>query len=498
MPSIPLTAAVLDRRGAVRLTAASLLAGVVVAAAAPAALAAPAGLAPILQNTPVLASADPSARAKFSLTIGVLVSFTGNRKNGYTGVSHARGYGWVPDSAVGRPGEVALARTVRAVEVMSRLDSSAVAQFRLAQGSVVGLTGSRRNGLVGVTHEWGYGWVPADALGAAYSGPKPGPGPAPSGFGQTAVTVQVHSTSDKASAVKFSLSAGTIVRFLGTRRGMMVGVSHPLGYGWVPRDLVDATGRTGLPATEYFQSHTAEGRTYGYHVVADGIDLSRPVGVVVYLEGDYWYDSSSLYKVPSGPKLTAIAAEANRRNMVVVVPQTPRPRRTGYGYIWWWPSERPGNNVWLTSLLSDLYTRFPMLYPSRHWFLGYSGGAEFATFEFFARSPESVMSGGGAVLVAGGGMYDDPGMPQFFALPSSGFRQRVWLQWFVGDRDGTGSTVPETWSALRATERGERVYREAGFTRTSRTVLAGLDHGDYNLAELLGRGLEAGGIARLR
>lgn len=498
MTSSALPTAVLDRRRILRLTAASLVTAGAAAAAAPVAVAATPGLGPILQDTGVLATADPSARTKFSLTVGTLVGFTGNRRNGFTGITHARGYGWIPDTHVGEAGTDAVASALTLLEVRATADPSGAVKFRIPAGAALGFTGNRRGTQVGVRHAYGYGWAPADQVGPASSGLLPEGEPAPTGLGETLGDLEVRATSDPAGAVKFSLPAGMMLRFLGTQRGSMVGVSHPRGYGWAPRELVGPTHRPAYPATAYFQSHSADGRTYGYHVIAEGIDASRPIGMAVYLEGDYLHDSASAFLRPEGTRTTSIAAEANRRNLILVIPQTPRPYRSGYGHIWWWPEERPANNAWLTPLLQGLYESHPLLDDARHWFLGYSGGAEFGTHEFFARQPEAVMRGGGAVFVGGGGMYTHTGATPFFSLPSARFRRSVSLQWYVGNEDSLGSTNPPTWSAYTATGNGERVYREAGFTRTSRTVLHGLDHGEYDLAGLLGRGLQDSGVHRLR
>lgn len=498
MTSSALPTAVLDRRGVLRLTAASVLAAGAVAAAAPAAPAAAPGLGPILQDTGVLATADPSARTKSSLGVGTLVGFTGNRKNGFTGISHARGYGWVPDAHVGEAGTDAVASALTLLEVRATAGADGALKFRIPAGGTLGFTGNRRDSYVGVRHAYGYGWAPADQIGPVTSGQLPAAEPAPTGLGETLGPLEVRSTSDPAGAVRFSLPSGTMVRFLGSRRGSMVGVSHPRGYGWAPGELLGPTSRPAFPPTAYFQSHTADARTYGYHVIAEGIDASRPIGMAVYLEGDYMHESASAFHRPEGTRATSIAAEANRRNLILVIPQTPRPYRTGFGHIWWRPEERPGNNAWLTPLLQGLYADHPLLDDARHWFLGYSGGAEFAAYEFFARQPESVMRSGGAVLVGGGGMYTHTGATTFFSLPSARFRQSVSLHWYVGDEDSLGSTNPPTWSAFTATANGERVYREAGFTRTSRTVLQGLDHGEYDLAGLLGRSLQSVGLGRLR
>lgn len=459
-------------------------------------------------------SADSAIR--FRLGAGETVGLTGNVKQvwegavrrSYTGITHRLGVGWVYTELLG---PVRGLYTQRAVEVMASYRPGADVRYRLPIGEFVGLTGNvyvawhgaERISFTGVRHALGVGWIRTRDLGAE----------APSDMSDdlvrtsTRAAVAVMATYRSGSAVRFRLPSGEPVRLTGASRQVwygaerisFTGISHALGTGWVRTENLVQTGATPAPAaapptTVRFADHTGAGLSSGYHLFADGIDWSRPVGMVTFLHGDYWYDKDSPYKRPDGPILTGLRTEAARRNMVLLVPHTPMPKHPSYGYIWWDRTWRQRNNAWLTHLTQRLYARFPVLDPSLHWGIGYSGGAEFFTYEFFARNPESVMSGGGAVLVAGGGMVAD----RFPALPSEAFRRSVSLQWYVGDQDGVGSTNPPTWSAYNATAEGEAAYRAVGFTNTSRTVLTGLDHLDYDLPGLLARGLEAGGIARLR
>lgn len=492
-----LSAAVLDRRAALRLTAASLLAagaatGASAVAAAPSASALTAGEPrSILVDCDLLRYARESSAVRFRLRAGTQVTLTGNQVGEFVGIRHPRAYGWVRASQLGPQAyDGKILHAAHVLLVHSGASETQPVRFLYGSGAGVTLTGRVVGGWYGVRRRTRTGWVHVSGFAEA------GLPPVQTSDVWIAKTAELRAEPSSAAASLRILVSGDRLTLTGQARSDHAAVTDGRVAGWVHGPALSTlpTAPAARPATRLFSSHTADGRTYGYHVVADGIDYSRPVGMAVYLEGDYWHDSSSVFKTPTSTRARAMAAEANRRNMVLVVPQTPRPLRDGYGYIWWWGTEREGNNVWLTSLLQDLYGRFPMLDRSRHWFLGYSGGAEFATFEFFARNPESVMSGGGAVLVAGGGMVAD----WFPALPSEAFRRSVSLQWYVGDQDGVGSTNPPTWSAYNATAEGEAAYRAVGFTNTSRTVLTGLDHVDYDLPGLLARGLDRGGITPLR
>ncbi|MDY6055605.1 hypothetical protein [Micrococcus sp.] len=498
-----LAPAVLHRRRVLRLGAAGMLGSAAVMAAVPAGAVTAGEARRVLVPTAVRSSANAAAPVRFRLAAGTRVSLTGYRNGAWVGVRHRLGLGFVLESVLG-PDPVDGMR-MQAAEVLFVRSGAGDAhpwRFLVGRGRAVSLTGRVNGAWYGVRHALGVGWVKAAALAL------PGatlPAVHTTQRLRVAASAWVRWSASATAAVRFRLEAGAVVGLMGDARGTWVNVRHAQGAGWMPAAALAAgpaptsaqVAEPAVPVTVRGRSHTADGRTYGYHVVADGIDWSKPVGMAVYLEGDYWYAKDSVYLTPTGARAVALAAEANRRNMVLVVPQTPRPRREGYGYLWWWDTERQGNNVWLSSLLSTLYRAHPMLDRSRHWFLGYSGGAEFLTFEFFARAPENTVTGGGAVMVAGGGV-EDAGKTRFYAMPPAAFRQSVRLEWFVGDRDGVGATWPATWSALQATALGEQAYRQAGFTRTARTVLPGVDHSGYDLAALLGRGLEKAGIRRLR
>ena len=52
-----------------------------------------------------------------------------------------------------------------------------------------------------------------------------------------------------------------------------------------------------------------------YHVYANGIDWSKPVGVVFYIDGDYWRNDQSKIHSPEQGMLPAMGRIANARNI---------------------------------------------------------------------------------------------------------------------------------------------------------------------------------------
>lgn len=235
-----------------------------------------------------------------------------------------------------------------------------------------------------------------------------------------------------------------------------------------------------LPATGYYKSFSAHGMSSSYHIYTDGIDRSKPVGVTFYFGGDYWRTSESSVHHPDGAKLKALAAEARKKNMVLVVPISPDKDARGDGITWWEDSDANGN--YFRALQSSL-VRDHGLDTSRVWLVGYSGGAEFITYEVLA-DQQNWIRGGGATVIGGGGSR---GMQ---TAPSAAVRGLP-LTWHAGTADVEGNTNPPTWSASAAATKGQKGYKDAGFTRTKLAKLQGVDHYGYDAAALLRQDLAA-------
>lgn len=247
-----------------------------------------------------------------------------------------------------------------------------------------------------------------------------------------------------------------------------------------PQQATVQAPRAVPPTTAFHQSFTAAGLTSTYHVYADGLDPSKAVGAVFYLGGDYDKPGESWVHDPGGSHMRAMAAEARKKNMVLVVPISPDRQARGNGITWW--EEADANGDWFRALQSSLTARYG-LDTSRVWLTGYSGGAEFITYELLA-DRQSWIKGGGATIIGGGGSYGmqtDPGAA-VRSLP---------LSWHVGSEDVAGSTNPPTWSARNAATKGQKRYVKDGFTRTSLSTLPGVDHEEYDIVGLLRHDLAA-------
>ena len=185
-----------------------------------------------------------------------------------------------------------------------------------------------------------------------------------------------------------------------------------------------------MPTTAFHQRFTAAGLTSTYHVYADGLDPSKAVGAVFYLGGDYDKPGESWVHDPGGSHMRAMAAEARKKNMVLVVPISPDRQARGNGITWW--EEADANGDWFRALQSSLTARYG-LDTSRVWLTGYSGGAEFITYELLA-DRQGWIKGGGATIIGGGGSY---GMQ---TAPGAAVRSLP-LTWHVGSEDVAGSTL---------------------------------------------------------
>lgn len=240
-----------------------------------------------------------------------------------------------------------------------------------------------------------------------------------------------------------------------------------------------ASGVAATRTNQTFLSYTSPaGTTSQYHVYAEGVDFSKPVGVVFYFDGDYWRNDQSKVYDPSG-ELAQMAASAAAQNMLFVPVISPDTNRYDAGVSWWEDMER--NGEFFRSFASS-FIAANGVDSSNVWTMGYSGGAEFITYELNTK-PQTWRNGGGSIMVAGGGLDE--------GTPSAALKSQP-MFWYANSNDGTGETYPQTWSARGAVEGGYNAYRNAGYTNASATVLNGSGHFDYNFSQILSNSLSKG------
>ena len=85
-------------------------------------------------------------------------------------------------------------------------------------------------------------------------------------------------------------------------------VAQPSAQPTLAQAAQSASGVAATRTNQTFLSYTSPaGTTSQYHVYAEGVDFSKPVGVVFYFDGDYWRNDQSKVYDPSG-ELAQMAA----------------------------------------------------------------------------------------------------------------------------------------------------------------------------------------------
>ena len=246
------------------------------------------------------------------------------------------------------------------------------------------------------------------------------------------------------------------------------------------------TRHPGLRTDQVFRlPWTSPRRGLRFHVYARGIRWEEPVGVVWYFDGDYYLPVHSAVRHPTGPTLLRLAAIANARNLVFIAMDTPDRRYSTSGFTWWVRARLNGRvfRLFARSLRRRLHPD-----PSRSWVMGYSGGAEFITFDLLRRQVPRWLRGG-AVMVGGGGVQKPP------ETPGPELR-KIPLTWWIGQEDGDlAAAAPGLWSAQQAARTGCEAYRAAGFSHATLRELPETGHRSYDLPQILRETLDAAGLA---
>lgn len=384
--------------------------------------------------------------------------------------------------------------TTMAVYLRASASWSATRLAVVASGTRVTLTGATSGTWVQVTTGGQTGWIGSAYLTAV--------APATTASYATTMDVWLRSAASWSAARLVVVRTGTRVTATGGVSGAWVEVLHEGRTGWIGSAYLTPVEGASTPApspapgvvrptTALWQTFSdGAGHSSIYHVWADGIDWSRTVGALWYLDGDYSVPAWSRVRNPTGAAMSAIAAEANRRNLVCLCLDTPDSSRDGVGWTWWYDRALTAPYFHAFATLKNAAHGFD---PRRQWLMGYSGGAEMIARSLMAEK-QGVwgFQGGGAIMVGGGGR---PWTPDWSALPVGYKAMRA--SWVVGSQDVAGSTVPVTWSALDAARGGEAYYRAQGFTATSLTELPDTGHA-YDLAGSMRAPLDAAGLPRLR
>ncbi|WP_346619109.1 hypothetical protein [Blastococcus montanus] len=216
------------------------------------------------------------------------------------------------------------------------------------------------------------------------------------------------------------------------------------------------------------------GHTGRYLRYAGGIDASKPVGLVVYVDGtgEYGIDNPDASYALGGR--SGLVAQSRARNMVTLAVESPNQSCE----CW-----HTGDTAGYADFLAELIEREGIgAYPiTEVWLAGFSSGAQEITRFLVPRHPELMRLGGGWVVFGGGG--PPAGRTSLTSAHMSGVRGH----WFTGTAD-TAVPLTASWGA-RA---GRDWYAARGVAATAEFP-SGVGHAlDGRLGPTVARMLDAG------
>lgn len=256
-----------------------------------------------------------------------------------------------------------------------------------------------------------------------------------------------------------------------------------------------------------YRSFTHRGRNIYYRV--DNLhllsDFESAPGVLFYFDGDHLSRVGSRLLRRTSPlraELAKVAAEFNMLSVPVLSPGSLRePRLTDAGsyappltYNWWVRARSNGRMV--RALIEEIALAYGVDM-SRVWLAGYSGGAEFLSYELLSHDIDWIR-GGGATFIGGGGADGVPERVRERAALNPSSHERLLMSWHVGVLDGRSpsgrrrmaTSAEGSWSARIAVQEGSAFYEGLG-ARTLLQVTPGRGHTGYPIASLVGADLAA-------
>jgi hypothetical protein len=216
------------------------------------------------------------------------------------------------------------------------------------------------------------------------------------------------------------------------------------------------------PLTNRTSSFSAAGYTADYLIYAQGIDTTRPVGLLVHVDGTGEYgveNPTSSYAIGGS---TGLAAVARAHNMVLVAPFSPN-----RSCQCWERGDATGYASYLAALIGAVQTQYGS---DDLWVSGYSSGAQEATRFLFPAHPQLWTGGGGVIAIGGGGAP----AARTTSIPAS-IRDGVAMRWNTGALDTGANGGFNALSGPYGAQAGERWYAGQGFD-TAITVPAGVGH----------------------
>lgn len=204
-----------------------------------------------------------------------------------------------------------------------------------------------------------------------------------------------------------------------------------------------------------------------YHLFRSKVTTAKPVGLVVYLDGDGMYGHRNYTSTWALGGSRGVVAQAAARGYATLSILTPDRRGTAT----FWEDGRV-NAAYVAELTSRIRTELGV---QKTWFVGYSGGSQLITQYLLPGHADLMADGGGAVITGGGGRPYRGGQ-QSLSTVSAATKAGFPMLWYTGSLDD-GRGTDDGYDALADAKSGHAWYAERGF-RATRQQPAGLDHSD--------------------
>ena len=226
--------------------------------------------------------------------------------------------------------------------------------------------------------------------------------------------------------------------------------------------VAPAVGTPSGALVDRTSTFTAAGYSASYRLYAQGLDVSRPIGLLVYADGTGEYginNPTSSYALGGSAGLIAVA---RAHNMVLVAPFSPNS-----SCKCWEQGDAVGYANYLAALISDVKSRYAT---ADLWVTGYSSGAQAATRFLFPAHPELWSGKGGVVAIGGGGAP----AARSGSFPA-GIQSRVVMRWDTGAADVGANGGFNALSGSYGAQVGAAWYAGKGFN-TKLVSPAGVGH----------------------
>lgn len=225
----------------------------------------------------------------------------------------------------------------------------------------------------------------------------------------------------------------------------------------------NTNGSGGAYTNRQFQSFSSAGMTSRYHVYAEGLDRSKPIGIMMYADGSgaHGFKNPGQSYLLGGPN--GLIAVAKKHNLVLVVPEAPAPGCDRQDNCWYDRDLAVAANkaTWSSNLMTQIKGQYPIDL-SRVVVGGYSSGAQWTT-QTFLPAHGANQSVDLAVAIAYGGA------PRSRMNAPAAWKNDVVMVW------DTGTADPAYGTAFFEARGGYNHYTSAGFN-THGVWPAGVTH----------------------